>query len=479
MNTTSSQLPICVHCGTPRPADETLCPTCGKPWIDTTIPPTSAPETGADTRQNDDPSEAGTAVAGAAVAAAAASTQANEGTAHTEDADAETTDTAATDSTGSTTDQTEEPERDAPAAGAVIAGAAVAGATASAQTNSGPSGNDADTDTTDTDSTDSTTDQTEEPERDAPAAGAVIAGAAVAGATASTETNDGPAQAEAARSESSTPDHNSATVTPPPPPFGPDDTGEFAFDAWTQPVEEEPKGKRTAWLVPAGIGVAILAAVAFLVFSGNNTPSTTTVAALATTITSGQTPSTLATTTSQASTTTAIAFPPPGDWPPKGDPIDTADLTLKQSAIGPIDIGAPIDDVAGALTASLGEATASGVDGLCPPDEAYWLQFGQLTAIFDGFESSSVFVSYRYDEPEGTDPELGLETLSGIAIGDTVDDLINTYTQFTIAFEIIDSKDYFRLSDGADLLLWGPVSSADPAGLIEGIYSPTPCETTP
>ncbi|MCL1598317.1 MAG: hypothetical protein M3094_03975, partial [Actinomycetia bacterium] len=37
MDTTSSQLPICIHCGTPRPADETLCPTCGKPWIDTKV----------------------------------------------------------------------------------------------------------------------------------------------------------------------------------------------------------------------------------------------------------------------------------------------------------------------------------------------------------------------------------------------------------------------------------------------------------
>ncbi|MFV2001111.1 MAG: hypothetical protein ACC654_12180, partial [Acidimicrobiia bacterium] len=37
MSKTSSHLPVCVHCGTARPADETLCPTCGKPWIDTTI----------------------------------------------------------------------------------------------------------------------------------------------------------------------------------------------------------------------------------------------------------------------------------------------------------------------------------------------------------------------------------------------------------------------------------------------------------
>ena len=38
-----SQLQICVQCGTPRPADETLCPTCGKPWIDTSIDHSATP----------------------------------------------------------------------------------------------------------------------------------------------------------------------------------------------------------------------------------------------------------------------------------------------------------------------------------------------------------------------------------------------------------------------------------------------------
>lgn len=274
-------------------------------------------------------------------------------------------------------------------------------------------------------------------------------------------------------------DETPVGVPPPPAPLGPDDTGEFAFDAWTQPVEDDNGPRGTAWLVPAGILVAILAAVAFLIFGGGNAPSTTTVAAVNTTIAPVATTSTTATTTTQAPTTTAVVFPLPDDWPPVGEPIDIVDLTLKQSAIGPIDIGMAIGDVAGALTSSLGEASGSGIDGLCPPDESYWLQFGQLTAIFDGFESASVFVSYRYDEPQGTDPELGLETLSGIAIGDTVEDLINTYTQFTISFEIIDSKDHFRLSDGGDLLLWGPLSSSDPAGLIEGIYSPTACNPVP
>ena len=375
MNTTSSRLPICVHCGTPRPADETLCPTCGKPWIDTTIPPVAPSGTVPPPVDSAPKTESGA-----------------------------------------------DEESDTPPVGAAVAGAAVVGRAASENTDG------------------------DEPED---------------------ETGD------------VLPDHTPMAVPPPPVVRQPDDTGEFAFDAWTEPAEGDYEKSRTAWLVPAGLVIVILAAVAWLVFAGDDSPSTTTVAALSSTTVSETTTSAAATTTTQAPTTTAIVFPLPGDWPPQGEPIDTADLTLKQTAIGPIDIGTPIGDVAGVLTSSLGEATASGIDGLCPPDEAYWLEFGQLTAVFDGFDSDAVFVSYRYDEAQGTDPDLGLQTLSGIAIGDTVEDLINTYTQFTISFEIIDSRDFFRLSDGGDLLLWGPVSSVDPAGLIEGIYSPTACDTAP
>ena len=56
------------------------------------------------------------------------------------------------------------------------------------------------------------------------------------------------------------------------------------------------------------------------------------------------------------------------------------------------------------------------------------------------------------DEPEESEADLELTTLSGIALGDTVDDLISTYTQYTISFEVINSKDHFRLSDGGELL---------------------------
>ena len=65
--------------------------------------------------------------------------------------------------------------------------------------------------------------------------------------------------------------------------------------------------------------------------------------------------------------------------------------------------------------------------------------------------------------------------LSGLALGDTVADLQRIYSSFTITFEIIDGQDVFRLVDGSELLLWGPVTSTAPDGIVTGIYSPGPC----
>jgi hypothetical protein len=261
-----------------------------------------------------------------------------------------------------------------------------------------------------------------------------------------------------------------------------DDTGEFGFDDWTMPPER-PKSK-ARWLIPIILLVAVIV-VWILVFldGGSATETTTTVAETTTTVaetttTVAETTTTVAetTTTVAETTTTVAAFPPTSAWPPLGDPIDTAELTLKADGIGPLEVGAPLAEVAGRLTASLGEAERAGVDGLCPTGEGYWLLWGDLKVIASGFGEGATFVSYRYEDA-GSDTDLGLTTLSGLALGDTVADLQRIYSQFTIAFEVIEGKDHFRLVDGGDLLLWGPVSSTEADGIIEGIYSPGPCDT--
>ncbi len=330
MSETTSNLPICIHCGTARPADETLCPNCGKPWIDVTIeqPPTAS---------------------------------------------AAPTPPAAV---GATTPPTAPPPVPAPAA----------------------------------------------PE----------------------------------------PRH---------------DTGEFGLDEWTLPPE--PPKSKAIWAIPV---VLLVGVVGFWVYFGfiNGSGTTTTLAAVETTTTQVDTTTTApdTTTTSDTSSTTTTTLPPfpsASAWPAVGDPIDQADLGLKAGGIGPIDFGAPLPEAAGILVSSLGEAEAAGIDDVCEPGEAYWLQWGPLRAIFDGTDTDATFVSYRYEDTGAGTAAVDLATLSGIRLGDSVEKLRETYVSYTVTFEVIEGADHFRLVDGSDLLLWGPVSSTDPDGTIEGIYSPSSC----
>jgi hypothetical protein len=354
MSDTSSHLPVCVYCGTPRPADETSCPKCGKGWIDVRI-------------GNDEP---------------ASPTPPDEVV----------------------------PAVEPPPSASTPPDAA---------------------------------------DQDSHIAAGVV-----------------PATA----------------ATLPPPPSRPgtsalDDTGEFSFDDWTLPPDKPRSMAR--WLIPLILLVAVVVVWALVFIDGSTAPTTTIAAETTTTeVTTTTTATTTTATTSTTvadTTTTTIAVPPPSTWEPVGEPIPTNELTLRASGIGPIETGTPIAEAAGRLTASLGEASAATIEGLCPPEESYALQWDELSAIFDGFGSDATFVSYRFGGPDSTQL-LGLTTLSGLALGDTVADLERIYAQFTIAFEVIDGVDHFRLVDGGELLLWGPVTGTDQDDLIEGIYSPSPCD---
>lgn len=356
MPRTTVPLPICIHCGTPRPADETLCPQCGKPWIDIQIARPPAP-TGA-----------------------------------IEPAPAEV-----------------------PAPPATI---------------------------------DPTPAPPSEPLPATPPVGA--------------------------------PPTPAPSVPPPPVPAPPiipiDDTGEFGMDEWTLPPD--PPSSKAIWLLPVALVVAVIAFWSFVYFRGD-TPTTTNVAAPETSTTAPTTtvPEVVeeTTTTASTTTTTTVPFPPASDWAASGDPIPTGELVLKAAGIGPIAFGATLGDVAGRLVATLGEAGAAGDSNLCPPAEQYWLQWGNLKAIFDGWEPDAAFVSYRYEAVEGAGDGVELGTVSGLRLGQTVAQLKSTYPSYTVSFELIDGQDHFRLVDGGDLLLWGPVSSTENDGTVLGIFSPSPC----
>jgi len=270
----------------------------------------------------------------------------------------------------------------------------------------------------------------------------------------------------------------------PPPPAGIDDTGEFDFDSWTLPPE--PKPRRARWLIPIVLLIGVVVLWSFVFVNRDSASPPTTIAALETTTTQQTTTSTTqapssATANTDATTTTTLVpvYPAADSWDSIGDPIPIAELGLRASGIGPIAFGAPVAETAGALVASLGSAQISGFDDqLCASQDWYWITWGDLRAIFDGYDDNAIFIGYRYETTDGQPADPILETLSGIRLGDTVSALQSTYGSYTVSFEIIDGQDHFRLLDGGELLLWGPVSSADPQGTVEGIYSPDPCNET-
>lgn len=356
MSKTSSNLPVCVYCGTPRPADETLCPKCGKPWIDTTI-------------ENPVP-----------VAASL------------EDNDSEDT-------------------QDMPIIPVV---------------------------------------PPVEPQEPPPI---------------TPEANSG--------------DQDDVVV--PPPPLLPDDDEDFSFDDWT---EEPAETRRSAavWLIPLVLAVAAAVVWVVVFIDSPSTPVSTTVEAAPTTTEQATTTTVAAASgNTEQTTTTAAAAPvpptiaPPSDWAPLGEALAADEFAMKAAGVGPLTFGMPIEEVAGLLGASFGEAIASGADRVCPPQETYWLQWGDLMVIFDGADPGASFVSYRNEVSDVSGAALGFATLSGLKLGDTVADLRSTYPSYTISFERVDSTTVFRLLEGGDLLLWGPLSNPDADGVIEGIFSPSPC----
>ncbi|GMQ92749.1 MAG: hypothetical protein BMS9Abin12_0226 [Acidimicrobiia bacterium] len=274
------------------------------------------------------------------------------------------------------------------------------------------------------------------------------------------------------------------SASEPPPPSPTDDTGEFDFDDWTLPPD--PKPSKAKWLIPLLLLVAVVSVWALVFVDRDSTVTRGTIAAAETTTTQvTQTTAALETATTQPQTTTSsttqttVAYPAADAWETTGEPIPVPELKLKASGIGPVAFGSPITASAGAFVASLGQAETSGLGSdLCASEQWYWLEWGGLRTVFDGYTDDAQFIAYRYENAGQDESSPMLETLSGIRLGDTVESLQATYTSYTVSFEVINGKDHFRLSDGGELLLWGPVTSTEPQGTVEGIYSPDPCQSS-
>lgn len=255
-------------------------------------------------------------------------------------------------------------------------------------------------------------------------------------------------------------------------------------------------GQANPWLV--GLAVAsVLIAISVISFGLFAPDGETGAAATTTTTTTDPTATTDPTETTQpgeATSTTAGSAeitlpttPVAGEITPIGDAIPVNELLMTSNDIGTLDFGDDGDQVLGRLAATFGAPTqdtgfriGDGTFGECPGDSVRVVQWGPLNVVIRSDGDASTFVSYRMDIRYGglTSATRDIATLSGLRVTDQVSQLEDIYGGFVIEYLVDgDVGLVFKLYSqrGGELLLWGPVESQDPEGLVTGIYSPDSC----
>jgi len=187
------------------------------------------------------------------------------------------------------------------------------------------------------------------------------------------------------------------------------------------------------------------------------------------------------TTAPPATTTTTTTLP---RIAAEGDPVPLEDLTLGAFALGPFAFEADAEYL-GRLIASLGQpdaiVEALPEHGLCSDEQGTAYTWGALTTIFRTDGEREILVGYRLDETGTEHPTRSITTQSGLELGHTLERLDAIYLQSGLAVETISGTPYFLLLRSTDdaTLLWGPVSSTEQSGVVEGIYSPRACDAGP
>lgn len=271
---------------------------------------------------------------------------------------------------------------------------------------------------------------------------------------------------------------------------------ERAALAATAVPTEPAKERRRPWGLLVGAALALIViVVAFSgLFGGSDeedpvaaasTTTTTTVASTTVPPTTSTTTTTAApTTTTTSTTTTTTTTTTLAPIEPEGSPVAVADLTLGAFSLGPFSLDADAAYL-GRLVASLGQPDSgdeAGIElGICEGDNGFAYTWDGFTAIFRVDEDRQVLVGYQLNATGSDHPTQSMTSRSGLELGHTIETLNAIYLQSGVAFENIDGTSHFILlrSGDATTLLWGPVTSTEPSGVIEGIYSPLACDGGP
>ena len=278
------------------------------------------------------------------------------------------------------------------------------------------------------------------------------------------------------------------TVSPPPGPDSPP-PAPAPDDAGPPPDDEEPhhdSSGRFVWLIPAliaAVAAVVIALFAFGVLDGTDATtaaSATTIPAAPTTVVPTTVPPVPSTTAAPTTTSTPpTTIPGASSFQPVGQAIPASSLTLKAGGVGPIAFGDAAPDAMGRLVASLGQpeeiGTAGEELGLCENDDGRFARWAGLTVTFSGTFADGTFAGYRYEDVAVPTMHLDLSTPSGLRVSDSVSMLNQMYSSYQIDYVSSEGTELFRLSDADGLLLWGPVSSIEDSGRVEGIYAPDAC----
>ena len=218
--------------------------------------------------------------------------------------------------------------------------------------------------------------------------------------------------------------------------------------------------------------------------------TTTTVEGETTTTVEGDTTTTTEDTNSP--TTTTIPEGDPFDPVPPPIEVDRLKMITNGTRVNDNDIKDIVfgDDAAeaiGRFVASFGDPTgdtgwqvSTGQYGVCAGDLERVVLFGPYAAIATKPGGTEIYNGYRHDLTFGdlNNPAAGLETLSGLTIGDTIGDLRSIYANETVTFSS-DARlgDIYEVrgSTSGSLLLWGPVDGTEDTDRIIGIYAPDVC----
>lgn len=257
------------------------------------------------------------------------------------------------------------------------------------------------------------------------------------------------------------------------------------------PPQGQPPGSPLLTGLIIGLLLVALSVAVFQLFGGEADPvaaeTTTTTDPNASTTTTGVDSST--TTTASTDTTLPVTDP----YAPVEPAIPAEDLKMKTDGlrvndndIPDIDFGTDAATAIGRLVASFGEPvdtgwqTSTGQYGVCAGDLERILTFGTFAAIVTKNGGQETFNGYRNDILYGdiSSAPASITTLSGLAIGDTVQQLNDTYADQLVTFGS-DPKlgeTYEVRSAASDtVLLWGPVAGQDPDDKVTGIYAPDVC----